>query len=109
MPVDRPKLLSVMFAAALSADLRLPGLHSLKEKRAVITPILEGARRRYRVASAEVGHHDTWQRAELGFAAVGRTEGHVRDILDEVERFVWSFPEVEVLAMSRQWTEERMR
>lgn len=96
-----------MFAAALSADLRLPGLHSLKEKRAVITPILEGSRRRYRVASAEVGHHDSWQRAELGFAVVARTESHVRDILDEVERFVWSFPEVEVVAMSRQWTEER--
>ncbi len=96
-----------MFAAALAADLRLPALHSLKEKRGVITPILEGARRRYRVASAEVGQNDSWQRAELGFAAVGRTEGQVRDILDEVERFVWSFPEVEVLAMSRQWTEER--
>jgi uncharacterized protein len=95
-----------MFAAALSAQLRLPAMHSLKEKRAVITPILEGARRRYRVAAAEVGHHDVWQRAELGFAAVGRTEGHVRDILDEVERFIWSFPEVEVLAMTRQWTEE---
>jgi uncharacterized protein YlxP (DUF503 family) len=96
-----------MFAAALSAELRLPAVHSLKEKRAVITPILEGARLRYRVASAEVAEHDAWQRSELGFAAVGRTEGHVRDILDEVERFVWSFPEVEVLAMSRQWTEEQ--
>ncbi len=96
-----------MFSAALSADLRLPASHSLKEKRAVITPILEGARRRYRVASAEVGHHDSWQRCELGFAAVGRSEGHVRDILDAVERFVWSFPEVEVLAMTRTWTEDR--
>ena len=73
----------------------------------MITPILEGARRRYRVASAEVGRVDSWQRAELGFAAVGGAEGHVRDILDAVERFVWSFPEVEVVAMSREWTEEQ--
>lgn len=94
-----------MFAAALSADLRLPDTHSLKEKRSVITPILDGARRRYRVASAEVGGHDNLQRTELGFAAVGRSEGHVRDVLDEVERFVWSFPEVEVVDMTRQWTE----
>ncbi len=96
-----------MFAAALSTELRLPAVQSLKEKRAVITPILEGARRRYRVASAEVGHNDIWQRTELGFAAVGGSEGHVRDILDQVERFVWSFPEVEVLTMGRQWTEEQ--
>ena len=87
-------------------DLRLPLPHSLKEKRSVITPILEGARRRYRVASSEVGHQDSWQRAELGFAAVGASEGHVRDVLDEVERFVWSFPEVEVTASRRGWMEE---
>lgn len=94
-----------MFAAAMYVDLRLPAAHSLKEKRALLTPVLEGARRRFRVASSEVDHHDTWQRAALGFAAVGRTEGHVRDILDNVERFVWSFPEVEVLVMTRTWME----
>ena len=64
----------------------------------MITPILDGARRRFRVAAAEVDHQDNWQRAELGFA-VGRPApaGHVREVIDEVERFVWSFPEVEVL------------
>jgi len=63
----------------------------------VIKPILEGARRRYQVASAEVGYQDKWQRAELGFAAVAATPGHVHDVLQAVERFVWSFPEVEVV------------
>jgi uncharacterized protein YlxP (DUF503 family) len=96
-----------VFAAALSVELRLPSVHSLKEKRAVITPVLEGARRRFRVASAEVDRHDSWQRAELGFAAVGGSEHHVRDILDNVERFVWSFPEVEVLGVSTSWTEDQ--
>jgi uncharacterized protein len=95
-----------VFAAALTAELRLPSVHSLKEKRAVITPVLEGARRRFRVASAEVDHHESWQRSELGFAAVGGTEHHVRDILDNVERFVWSFPEVEVLAVRCCWLED---
>jgi uncharacterized protein YlxP (DUF503 family) len=47
-----------------------------------------------------VGFQEKWQRAELGFAAVAGTSGHVRDVLQSVERFVWSFPEVEVLEMS---------
>ena len=87
-------------------DLHLPGCHSLKEKRAVIRPIVDGARNRYRVASAEGGAPDVWQRAILGIAAVGATVGHVEEVLDEVERFVWSFPEVEVVSCDRTWTEQ---
>jgi uncharacterized protein len=89
--------------AALSLDLHLPNAHSLKEKRAVIKPIVEGCHRRFHVAAAEVDHNDRWQRAGLGVAAVAGTAGHVADVLDEVERFVWSFPEVEVLACQRTW------
>jgi uncharacterized protein YlxP (DUF503 family) len=91
---------------ALRIDLRIPISDSLKAKRSAITPIVEGARRRYRVASAEVGRQDDWHRAELGFAAVSGTVGQAGAIIDEVERFVWSFPEVEVLEADRTWLEE---
>lgn len=64
----------------------------------MVKPILEGARRRFAVSAAEVGHQDKWQRAELGFALVGPDAGHLGDVLAGVERFVWSFPEAEVLA-----------
>lgn len=52
------------------------------------------------MAAAEVDHHDKWQRAALGFAAVGADLAHVDEVLRAVERFVWSFPEVEVLEAS---------
>lgn len=95
-----------MHAAAIRFDLRLPEAHSLKDKRAIIRPILEGCRRRYQVAAAEVDHHDAWQRAGLGVGAVSGTAGHLVQVLDSVERFVWSFPEIEVLAAERRWLEE---
>jgi len=69
----------------------------------VLRSVLDGARNRYRVASAEVGHQDLRQRALLGFATVAGSPGHVTEVLDEVERFVWSFPEVEVIATDRTW------
>lgn len=72
----------------------------------MVKPILDGARQRYRVAVAEVGRQDQWQRAQLGVAVVSGTAGHVGDVLDEVERFVWSFPEVEVLAAERSWLDD---
>ena len=92
-----------MNAAALEVDLRLPHATSLKDKRAVLRSVLDGARHRYRVASAEVGHQDLRQRALLGFATVSGSAGQVTDVLDQVERFVWSFPEVEVIATERAW------
>jgi len=92
-----------MHAAALEVDLRLPYSTSLKDKRAVVRSIVDGARNRFRVASAEVGHQDLRQRALLGFAAVAGAPGHVNEVLDEVERFVWSFPEIEVIATERSW------
>lgn len=79
--------------------------HSLKEKRAVIKPILDGARRRYLVAAAEVDRQDQWQRAALGFAVVSGDASHCREVLAGVERFVWSFPEVEVLDAEWGWAD----
>ena len=39
-------------------------------------------------------------------AAVAATAGHVGDILDEVERFVWSHPEIQVLSAERSWLDD---
>jgi len=98
-----------MPVAALTIELHLPAVHSLKEKRAILRPILDGAHRRYRVASAELDHQDSWQRATLGFAAVASTQSHVDEVLDAVERFVWSFPEAEVIDVDRTWLEVEAR
>lgn len=90
-----------MHVAALELDLHIPQCHSLKEKRAVLKSILNGARNRFEVAAAEVGHQDKWQRAAIGFAFVSGSAGHADEVMDKVERFVQSFPEVEVI--SAEW------
>jgi uncharacterized protein YlxP (DUF503 family) len=54
---------------------------------------------------AEVDHQDQWQRAGVGVAAVASSPPHVADILDEVERWVWSNPDVQVLSIDRSWLE----
>jgi hypothetical protein len=92
-----------MYVAALAVELHLPESHSLKDKRAIIKPVLEGCRRRYQVAAAETGHQELWQRASLAFATVGAQAGHLSEVLDNVDRFVWSFPELEVLSTERCW------
>ena len=78
---------------------------SLKQKRSVVRHLLDAARNRYGVAAAEVEHNDLWQRAGLAFAAVAKDAGHVEDVLDNVERFVWSHPEIEVFDTCRYWVD----
>jgi uncharacterized protein len=92
-----------MHAATLVVDLHLPQARSLKAKRAVIRPILEGLRHRFAVSAAEVDHHDRWQRAGLGVAVVAASVSHVEDVLDSAERFIWAQPDVEILATERLW------
>jgi len=92
-----------MHAAALHVELHIPLARSLKDKRAVVKPIVDGSRHRFGVAAAEVGKQDLWQSAEVAFAAVSATAGHVEQVLASVERFVWSFPEVEVVSCERHW------
>ena len=86
-------------------DLRLPSSGSLKAKRTVIKHVVETSKSRFGIAAAEVGYQDRWQRSELGFAAVAGTHRHVEEVLDTVERFVWSHPEIEVVAQQRWWLE----
>ena len=94
-----------MHVASLTFELHLPEVHSLKEKRAVVRPIVEGCHHRFRVAAAEVDDQDRWQRAVIGVATVSATVHHAVEVLDAVERFVWSFPEVEVTSCQRDWLE----
>jgi uncharacterized protein YlxP (DUF503 family) len=96
-------------AAALRIELYLRECRSLKAKRSALRPIVEGVSKRHRVSVSEVDDHDSWHMATVGVAAVASTHSHLREVLDDVERYVWSFPEVEVLRVERLWIEEEER
>jgi uncharacterized protein len=95
-----------MHAAALRFELYLRECRSLKAKRALIRPVVEGLRKRHRVSASEVAQHDSWHLATIGVAAVAPTQTQLTEMLDDAERFVWSFPEIEVLRVSQSWMEE---
>jgi len=92
-----------MNVLALQIDLRFPESRSLKQKRGLLKPLVEGLRNRFRVSVAEVAHQNTWQRTQLGVAVVGERVGDLETFADGIERFVWSMPDLEVLAIERFW------
>jgi len=94
-----------MHAAAVQFDLHIPVSRSLKAKRAAIKPIIDGIRHRYHVSVAEVGYQDQWQRSAIGIAVVSGDAGHLDAVLETIERFVRSVPDVEVLAVETSYLE----
>ena len=94
-----------MHVLALAVELHIPTCHSLQEKRAVLRPLLDGLRNRHPVAVAEVGYQDSWQRSRIGLAAVSGSATLVAQIIDDAERFIWSFPEFDVINADRSWLE----
>lgn len=86
-----------MLVALQRFDLRVRESHSLKQKRHVVKALTAGLRQRFNVSVAEVDHQDLWQRATIAVAAVGGGEYHLRQVAGEIERYVDTWPEVEVL------------
>jgi uncharacterized protein YlxP (DUF503 family) len=91
---------------ALVVELHFPACRSLKEKRAVLRPVVDGARSRFQVAVAEAGYQDLHQRSLVEVAAAASSERVVAETLDAVERYIWSLPGLEVTAATRRWLEE---
>jgi uncharacterized protein YlxP (DUF503 family) len=89
-----------VFTGSLALDLLLGDVHSLKQKRSVVRPIVAELKRRHEVSSAEAGHLDLHRRALIGVAVVAVDAAHVRRVLEACERLVASRPEVEVLSAS---------
>ena len=97
-----------MYVAALTLDVLLGDVHSLKGKRAVVRPLVAELRRCYPgVAVAETGHLDLHRRAEIGVAVVSATASNAMSVLTGCEDLVARHPEVELLsARQRLFNEE---
>ncbi|MDQ1683139.1 MAG: uncharacterized protein QOG52_2649 [Frankiaceae bacterium] len=91
-----------MFVGALTLDILLGDVHSLKEKRSVVKPIVAELRRRFEVSAAEVGYLDLHRRAQVGVAIVAPDAAHCTELLDACERLVAARPEIELLSAHRQ-------
>jgi uncharacterized protein len=90
-----------MWMGALEFDLLLGDVHSLKEKRSLIRPLIAEVRRRFELSVAEVDHLDLHRRAGIGVATVSADRAHLVEVLDAVEQLVAYRPEVELLSVRR--------
>ncbi len=88
---------------ALVVELHFPACRSLKEKRAVLRPVVDGARSRFSVAVAETDYQDLHHRTVVELASAAASVRVDVETLDAVERFIWSRPGLEVVGATRRW------
>lgn len=91
-----------MWLGTLEFDLLLGDVHSLKDKRSLVRPIVAELRRRFEVSAAEVDSQELHRRASVGIAIVSADRAHAVQVLDAAERLVASRPEVQLLSTRRQ-------
>ncbi|MHA6667679.1 DUF503 domain-containing protein [Homoserinimonas sp. A447] len=90
-----------MWVGAIEFDILLGDVHSLKEKRSVVRPVIAEVRRRFEVSVSEVGSLDLHRRAAIGVAVVAADGSRVVEVLDQVERMIAERPEIDLLSARR--------
>lgn len=90
-----------MWIGWIEFDVLLGDVHSLKEKRSAVRPIIADVRKKFQISVAEVGHLDLHRRALIGASLVASDRSHLVDVLDGIERLVANRPEIELLSARR--------
>ncbi|MGX9898688.1 DUF503 domain-containing protein [Arthrobacter sp. SA17] len=91
-----------MWIGWIEFDVLLGDVHSLKEKRSVVRPLIAEVKRRFEVSVAEAGFQDQYRRTVIGAGLVAADRAHIVEVLDAVERFVAARPEVDLLSARRR-------
>ena len=92
-----------MYVGALTLDVLLGDVRSLKQKRSVVKPIVAELLRRFPAAAvAETGNLDRHRRAEVGVAVVAADAARCTEVMDVCERLVAAHPELELLSARRR-------
>lgn len=90
-----------MWIGWLEFDLLLGDVHSLKQKRSIVRPIVAELQRKFGVSAAETDATDLHRRAGIGLAVVAGDRAHAVRLLDNAERLVAGRPEIELLSVRR--------
>lgn len=80
-------------------ELRIAGAFSLKDKRRVLSSLLNRLRSRFNISVAEIGNQDVKQHATVAISVVANSTTHVHSVLSHVTNFVESHRGVECLTV----------
>lgn len=90
-----------MWIGWIEFDVLLGDVHSLKEKRSVLRPLMAEIRKHFDVSVAEVDLQDLHRRAVVGVGLVAADRSWIVSALDAVENHVAARPGIDLLSARR--------
>lgn len=91
-----------MWVGVIRAELRLPGMRSLKEKRRPLKSLLAYLHDKLQCAASEVDHADKHQRVAVGVSCISNNRKHLAERMGEVRRFLETHPACLLLDFQQQ-------
>lgn len=91
-----------MFIGLLQFELRIADARSLKDKRRVVRSLKDRLHRSHQVSVAEVGLHETAERALLGVALAAPSAPRAAAVLDTVISKLHALTDAELLGLHRE-------
>jgi uncharacterized protein len=78
--------------------IHIPESQSLKDKRSVVKSLVARLQKQFNISIAEVGDHELWQIATIGFACVSNHNYRVDDVMTAVISTIeHDYPTVEII------------
>lgn len=79
-----------------------PFVHTLKERRAVVQPLLARLRQRFPVSALEMGEADRYQRIELGVVWLSPDAASADRLQAQLEAFLQQHTQAQLIAQTRE-------
>jgi hypothetical protein len=86
-----------MVVGVCHLELSIKESNSLKGKRRILKRVIARVKNKFNVSIAEVGNHDLWQSAQIGFCIVGNDKRFINSSLDKVIHFIEELNSAEIV------------
>ena len=86
-----------MRIAVMTFRLHAPWVHSLKEKRMIVTSLIAKLQNRFHVSAAEIDEQDIHQTIVIGIAAIVPHNAMADSLMEEISLFVENNTDAEIV------------
>jgi len=84
-------------------DLHSKGIHSLKEKRHIVSSLKEKLRNKFNISIIESDYQDLWQKIQLSMAIVANSRVIAEKVFNQVEDLIFSNYPVQIISLERDF------
>lgn len=81
----------------------LPTVHSLKEKRGIISSLITRISKKFNVSIAELDYQDVWQSSKIGIAIVSNHPSSLDPTIQNIVNFIsFNYPDIDYSIISKE-------